>query len=294
MSDRPVCDYEGSTYQNTFWEKGGRAYEDAVERIALRKLLPLKGTRLLEIGAGAGRLTNELLGYQQVVLTDYSSTQLEQARQRLGNSPQFKYVAANVYALPFAPALFDAASMVRVIHHLVDVPAALVQVREVLTPGATYLLEFANKQNLKAIARWLSGQQKWNPFSRGAVEFVALNFDFHPQDIQNWLEKADFRVGHRRTVSHYRMNLLKLAIPTDFLVWLDSWAQPTGDWWQVTPSVFVQAIANGMPAPAPQNPNQFWRCPTCRSLDMVETPEAVHCQHCGKVWEIRDGIYLFK
>jgi hypothetical protein len=31
----PICDYEGSDYQTSFWEEGERAYEDRVEEIAL-------------------------------------------------------------------------------------------------------------------------------------------------------------------------------------------------------------------------------------------------------------------
>ena len=42
MQTPPVCNYEGSDYQTSFWEKGGRAYEDACEATALKRLLPAK------------------------------------------------------------------------------------------------------------------------------------------------------------------------------------------------------------------------------------------------------------
>lgn len=54
-----IIDYENSTYRADFWEGRGRDYEDRVERIALRRLLRVRGRRLLEVGAGFGRLTNE-------------------------------------------------------------------------------------------------------------------------------------------------------------------------------------------------------------------------------------------
>ncbi|KXK12339.1 MAG: hypothetical protein UZ14_CFX002002403 [Chloroflexi bacterium OLB14] len=38
MTNPPVCNYEGSDYQQTFWEQGGRAYEDQAEAIALKKI----------------------------------------------------------------------------------------------------------------------------------------------------------------------------------------------------------------------------------------------------------------
>ena len=55
MKTPPVCDYEGSDYQENFWEQGNRAYEDAAEEIALKRLLPSGSGHLLELGAGAGR-----------------------------------------------------------------------------------------------------------------------------------------------------------------------------------------------------------------------------------------------
>jgi len=51
----PVCSYEGSDYQTSFWDQGGRSYEDQVEAVALRRLLPISGKLLLALGAAAGR-----------------------------------------------------------------------------------------------------------------------------------------------------------------------------------------------------------------------------------------------
>jgi len=41
-----VCDYEGSDYQERFWDRSDRAYEDRVEAIAIKRLLPGKGSKL--------------------------------------------------------------------------------------------------------------------------------------------------------------------------------------------------------------------------------------------------------
>jgi ubiquinone/menaquinone biosynthesis C-methylase UbiE len=165
MTTPPVCNYEGSDYQTSFWEKGGREYEDRTEAIALKRLLPKSGRLLLELGAGAGRNTPRYLGFDRIVLLDYSRTQLEQAQQRLGKSDKYIYVAADVYRLPFIADLFDAATMIRALHHMTDAPRALGQVKNVLGTGGVFILEFANKLNLKAIVRYLLGRQTWNPFS---------------------------------------------------------------------------------------------------------------------------------
>jgi SAM-dependent methyltransferase len=293
MTDQPpVCDYEGSQYQQTFWDTGTRAYEDQSEARALRALLPASGRLLLEIGAGAGRNTPRYAGFERIVLLDYSRTQLEQARARLGDSPRYTYVAANVYALPFAPGLFDAATMIRVIHHLADAPAALRQVRQVLQPGGTFILEFANKLNLKAILRWLLRRQAWSPFDPAPVEFTALNFDFHPRTMLRWLRASGLPPRQVRALSYLRLGALKRRVPTRALVALDGLLQPTGQLVQLSPSVFVRAEATGPGRAAPAG--QFFRCPACGSADLPDQDGHLVCGGCGRRWAVRDGIYDFK
>lgn len=292
MSDRPVCDYEGSDYQESFWERGGRAYEDRCEAIALRHLLPPGGKLLLEIGAGAGRNTPRYRGFERVVLLDYARTQLQQARRRLGEDPRYLYVAADAYRLPFVDGLFDAATMIRTLHHMADAPAALREARRVLQPGAFFLLEFASKRNLKAILRWLLRRQDWNPFAPEPVEFIPLNFDFHPRAVFDWLAAAGFSIGRKRTVSHFRIGLLKRLVPTGLLAGLDGLFQPTGDWFQLTPSVFVacRAAGGGVTAPA----GAFFRCPACGHAPLAEEPAGLSCPGCGRRYEKREGIYDFR
>jgi ubiquinone/menaquinone biosynthesis C-methylase UbiE len=285
----PVIDYEGSDYQTSFWDSGARQYEDQVEEIALRRLLPASGKLLLELGAGAGRNTPRYAGFERVVLLDYSFTQLQQARQRLGDDPRYTYVAANAYSLPFVDGLFDAATMIRVLHHMADAPLALRQARRVLQPAGIFILEFANKQNLKAILRYMLRQQTWSPFDRAPVEFVKLNFDFHPAAVQDWLTESSFTVQRKLTVSHFRMDLFKRLLPTGLLVRMDALAQHTGDWWQFTPSVFVRAAAVGGTTPA--SSGQFFRCPACGQAPIQLEGDGLDCPACGRRWPYRDGIY---
>jgi len=292
-ADRPpVCDYEGSDYQQTFWDQGERAYEDQSEARALAALLPPAGRLLLELGAGAGRNTPRYAGFERVVLLDYSRTQLELAQARLGAGPRYIYVAADVYALPFAPGLFDAATMIRVIHHMADAPAALRQVRAVLAPGAAFILEFANKRHLKSILRWLFRRQTWNPFMPEPVQFAVLNFDFHPRTMLRWLRESRLTPHRVRALSYFRLGLLKRAFPTEWLVGLDALLQPTGQWFQYSPSVFVRAEASG-PGPTAA-PGQFFRCPACGGLDLDEHGDHLTCGSCGRQWSVKDGIYDFK
>src|SRR5574338_313102 len=259
MTTPPICDYEGSDYQTSFWDKGGREYEDRTEAIALQRLLPKHGNILLELGAGAGRNTPRYVGFDRIVLLDYSRTQLEQAQLRLGPSKQYIYVAADAYRLPFVDGLFDTVTMIRTLHHMADAPKALRQVRNVLRSEGVFILEFANKLNLKAIFRYLLGRQKWSPFSLEPVEFAALNFDFHPKAIRQWLKGLGFKIEKTLTLSHFRVGFIKRVVPTSILVSLDSLFQWTGAWWQLTPSVFLRACKGPNPhgvetRPAMANP----------------------------------------
>jgi len=288
----PVCDYEGSDYQTSFWEQGGREYEDQAEAIALRRLLPPSGDLLLEIGAGAGRNTPRYQGFQRVVLLDYSRTQLQQARQRLGDEQRYLYVAGDAYRLPFVAGLFDAATMIRTLHHMADAPKVIQQVRQVLKPAAVFILEYANKQNLKAMLRYALGRQTWSPYTSEPVEFVDLNFDFHPRAIRKWLSENGFQLQRQLTVSHFRIGFLKRWVPLNILVGADSLAQLTGDMWQLTPSVFARAQAVGS-SPTAQ-PGSFFRCPECGQTPMEDLDDRLVCPNCSRTWLVRDGIYDFR
>jgi len=293
MTEIPVCDYEGSDYQTSFWDKGGRAYEDAAEAIALKHLLPASGRLLLEIGAGAGRNTPRYAGFERIVLLDYSRTQLEQAQQRLGISDKYVYVAADAYRLPFVDSLFDGATMIRTLHHMADAPKAIAQAARVLRSDSIFILEFANKQNLKAILRWILRRQDWSPFTREPVEFAALNFDFHPGAVFDWLAASGFSVEAKRTVSHFRMGLFKRLIPAKWLAAADGFVQPTGAWWQLTPSVFVRARRVGPVSGLPSN-EVIFQCPECGQHPLDSKSDRLACPACGKSYLIRNGIYDFR
>jgi ubiquinone/menaquinone biosynthesis C-methylase UbiE len=292
MDQEPrLCDYEGSSYQTDFWEGQGREYEDLAERAALRRLLPPSGLRLLDIGAGFGRLSEFYDHFEQVVLLDYSRSLLRQAQTRLGRDDRIVYVASSFYSMPFVDNAFDAAMMVRVMHHVEDVPSLLKQVVRILAGNGCYVLEYASKQHLKAILRFGARRQAWNPFDRAPYEFAEMNFDFHPAWMQDRLAEAGFHVKRRLTVSHFRLPLLKRLVPARMLAAADSLCQPTGAWWQLTPSIFVQCTPPASTA-APATSHLF-RCPACCGTSLQPGPDVLTCDQCDTRWPIEDGIYNF-
>lgn len=295
MNQRSICNYEGSRYSTEFWD-ATRAYEDAVERVAMRALLPPAGRTLIEIGAGFGRMADLYAGYATVVLFDYAHTQLAQAVERLGEygvagQPRYLYVQGDFYHLPFVAGLFDTVTMVRTLHHAADAPAVLRGIADILGPRGAFVLEFANKLNLKAIARYLLRRQSWSPFALEPVEFVALNFDFHPRWMWAQLEQAGLRREAVRTVSHFRVDLLKRLLPTRLLTALDVLAQPTGALWQLSPSVFTRTRAGAGKSAA--TAGTFFRCPACGEPLGAPPQAEFHCA-CGKVWRREGQIYNFR
>jgi SAM-dependent methyltransferase len=287
-----IRDYEGSSYRTDFWEGQGREYEDLAERIALRKLLPPAGARLLDIGAGFGRLVELYDGYQQVVLLDYSKSMLRQAQERLGRRGRYVYVAANLYDMPFVDSVFDTTVTVRVLHHVQNIPAAFQEIQRVLKPGRVYVLEYANKRHLKAVLRYLLGRQSWSPFAPEPYEFVELNYDFHPAWMEVRLREAGFAIGRELAVSTFRLPLLKRLISPRSLAVLDGLLQGPTAWLKLAPSVFVRARVEKEGAQT--EAQGFFRCPGCHGTVLIETEEALTCRGCGRRWAIDDGIYNFK
>jgi ubiquinone/menaquinone biosynthesis C-methylase UbiE len=293
VTDRQaICNYEGTSYRARFWEGQGRNYEDMAERIALRKLLPPKGRRLAEIGAGFGRLADLYDGYEQVILLDYAKSGLREAQERLGRDGRFVYVAANLYHLPLAPQCLDTAVTVRVLHHVADVPAALREVASAVRPGGTYVLEYANKRNLKSIARYVGRRQAWSPFAPEPYEFVALNFDFHPAWMSAALAQTGFQISDELAVSHFRMPWIKKAVPPATLANLDGWLQRPGAVLKLSPSIFVKAQRSG--PPGRPSVEQLFRCPACGNATVADQQDGLTCLTCNHIWLCADGIYDFR
>lgn len=295
MSTPPICSYENSQWRTEFWP--GREYEDRAERIALARLLPPRGARVCEIGAGFGRLADFYAGYDRIILLDYAQTMLRDARaQLLTRNTQYatrcSFVAADLYNLPLADNALDTALTVRVLHHIADIPRAFAELARVVRPGGTYVTEFANKRHLKALARYALTRGAPNPFTLEPYEFVPLNFNFHPRYIEAQLRAAEFVVRERRAVSLFRVPLLKRLVPARWLAALDGMFQSPISNLYLSPSIFFRAESrkNG----APRLNESLWRCPACHAPALDETRDALTCRACGRAYPIMEGIINFK
>jgi SAM-dependent methyltransferase len=292
----PIMDYEGSRWREEFWR--GREYEDAVERIALTNLLPRSGNRLVEIGAGFGRLADLYRGYAQVILLDYARSMLKDARARLVNDPRFIFVAADLYNLPFADNALDTALTIRVLHHVADIPKAFAEIARAVRPEGTYITDFANKRHLKALVKYHLGRAEghgvsaMNPYSLEPYEFVNLNFDYHPQYIRAKLNAVGFQVRAQRGVSTFRIGVLKRVVPTSLLVSLDASLQSPISRLHITPSIFYKTESV---KPGETRVNKvLWRCVNCGGTKMTDESTRLVCQSCAREYRQVDGIWEFK
>lgn len=284
-----IISYEGSSYKTDFWEGQGREFEDLTERNALRRLLPPSGGTIMEIGAGFGRLGDLYSGYDRVILLDYSLSLLSEAKKTFGEDAKYQFIAANVYHLPFVDNLIDAVVMIRVAHHLESVPAALSEVNRVLQGEGVYILEFANKRNIKAIARYFFRRQSWSPFKREPYEFVPLNFDFHPQWMEQALHQAGFRIEDELAISNFRLRAIKNRFSPQRLAKIDNMIAGPGAMLNLSPSILTKNVSQKQKASA----EGFFQCPKCGgALDDIRT--AVVCQACSAQWPVVNGIIDFR
>lgn len=296
----PVIDYEHSQYRADFWVGQGRQYEDAVERLAIRRLLPTHGGRIAEIGAGFGRLADLYTGYEQVILFDYSRTLLQEAARDLGQDRRFVFIAGNLYSLPLASGILDSLVMVRVMHHLADVPAALQQLRRVMHRHSVGVIEFANKRNLKALARWVAQRQSWSPLDEKPVEFVELNYDFHPAWMEKHFVEAGLHIERRYAVSHFRLSAIKKRVNAETLARIDSWLFAIGGTYPLAPSVFLRANAPEGGArvnftTGEQALAHLLRCPICAAEPLNRLGEdRVQCTVCRRQFACREGVWDLK
>jgi len=172
------------------------------------------------------------------------------------------------------------------------VPLALRQARRVLAGAGCFVFEFANKRNLKAIVRYLLRRQPWNPRDAAPVEFVKLNFNFHPAWMATRWAEAGLRPEAIRSLSHFRLAPLKRALPPAWLARADSLFQPSGAWLQYTPSIMA-CLRHTHPPAGPEAAGLF-RCPACGGTALTPAGAALHCPTCGQDWPAAGGLVDFK
>ncbi len=227
------------SYRDLFWAQ--RDYEDRVDRLALRGLLPPGGHHLADLGAGFGRLTNEYGDYDRVTLVDASLAMLAAAADRVAGDPRMALVRADVNRLPFADESFDTIVAVRLLVHLADPQPLFDEVRRVLRPGGAFIIEFPNRRHVLAMIRRIAGRQSWSPLGAAPHEYLDGHFAHQPRSVRRQLARSGLEVDAVRAVSFLRSATLKRLVGSDMLARLEGPLQAPFGPLQLSPSVYLRA-----------------------------------------------------
>lgn len=137
--------------ERRFWEKHAKNYDRSmlllgkplspmIERVARA----VHGCgRVLELAAGTGLVTGAIaLAAREVVATDYAQAMVDALHARVQGAKldNVRCERADVYALTYESASFDAVVAANVLHLLPDLPSALDAMKRVVQPGGRWVL----------------------------------------------------------------------------------------------------------------------------------------------------------
>jgi ubiquinone/menaquinone biosynthesis C-methylase UbiE len=189
---------EKALMNNPIRELIQRRYEASwLERLGGR----VDALRVLEVGCGRGvgtQIIFEHFGAREVHAFDFDPEMVTLAKRRLAaySGQRLRLSVGDVTAIDEPNSSFDAVFDFGIIHHVPDWPAALAEVRRVLTPGGRFFFEEVTRH---ALGRWASRTFLVHPTENrfSAEEFVAA---LEHQGItvnNNFIERffGDFVIG---------------------------------------------------------------------------------------------------
>ncbi len=239
-------DYNDKDYDYTkYWE--GRDYENASEIMALAKLLPKNGGRILDAGGGFGRLIPAYKDkFKEIVIFDASSKILSQAKsQAEKQNVVITTQEGDICRLSrYGLGKFDCVIMIRVAHHLENLGAAIHEISQTLDSGGVFILEFANKLHAKSavknVAKLNFKYFRTDPISRASKDVTFLNF--HPDFVEQAFRDNNFKVMEKLSVSNFRNDAVKKTLPKDSLLILENLMQKPFGFINFGPSIFVKCV----------------------------------------------------
>jgi ubiquinone/menaquinone biosynthesis C-methylase UbiE len=119
-------------------------------------MTPTSARRVLDIGAGPGVFTPQLLGRGAVcTVVDLSFEMVAAGRKQIAGAPgRAQFMVGDIDRLPLASASFDAAICVGVLQYLPSIEFALAELARVVAPGGSVVLTFPNSRSpLNALHR---------------------------------------------------------------------------------------------------------------------------------------------
>jgi 2-polyprenyl-3-methyl-5-hydroxy-6-metoxy-1,4-benzoquinol methylase len=149
--------------------------------VAWLEAMPPRPRAILDLGCGAGWMSDKLTPFGAVTGTDLADEVVARAAVRW---PQVRFVAGDFMTLPFPPSSFDVIVCLEVLAHVPDQVAFVAKLAGLLAPRGTLILSSQNP--------WVMQRSKVDPVG--------------PGQVRHWLSKAELRrlLGERFDIAELR------------------------------------------------------------------------------------------
>jgi len=148
--DRLATSYDAVRYRKESMRRGHKLECDFIRGSIGR------GSRVLEVGCGTGRITNVLLETaESVTAVDISGEMLKVSRSKLGRRNNLELIHSDLFQLENRLPLrtFDTVVCMRVLPHIRDVDSALETLTHFMSPGGQVLFDLWNDHSLLGLGR---------------------------------------------------------------------------------------------------------------------------------------------
>lgn len=313
-TDTPtVTSYDKTNYDYTkYWAGGTRQYEHESEVIALRRFLgkiPNKKEKtFVDLGGGYGRLMETYAPeFKHSILLDYSVNNLKKgadAAERLGIK-NISFVAANLYKLPFRNDSIDAGELIRVAHHIKDIPLLMNELARVLR--SSLIFDCPNKRHALAVLRSLFRgtralretlstkpyEQPHRKDSQDSSGGKGIFMNYHPVHISAVASEKGFKTKGKLSVSNFRHPRLKKLLPLKILLGLEKLTQKLGTPCLFGPDIWLllaktDSSQETFASTESFNIENLLFCPKCKG-ELSFGTNLGKCGHCGSEWKKVDG-----
>ena len=113
------------------------------------------GMKVLELGAGNGALWSQNIDKVptgvNIILSDISEGMLADAKNEIGDKPEFQYAVIDAHKIPFADDTFVLVIANHMLFYCDDISKALSEIRRVLKPGASLVCSTYSKRHMREI-----------------------------------------------------------------------------------------------------------------------------------------------
>lgn len=210
-----------------YWD--GRDYEDAAERMALKRWLKGKHFKhAVDVGGGYGRLCVFLEKYaDKVTLAEPSQQQLDIAKDFLKGHKRVDRKLLQAADLKFANGSVDLVTIVRILHHIPDPVAEFKEIARVLSDDGYFIMEFANYTHFRNRVKFALNGKKFpekpvdirSKENQNESELPFVNHN--PKTVIKQLSHAGLKVEETLSVSNLRSQALKKIVPKKAMLALE-------------------------------------------------------------------------